>query len=50
MKKWLLAAGLLAAAIVNAAPLQLAENGKTDYSIVISDQAKGFDRQAADDL
>ena len=50
MKKWLFAVGLLAAAVVDAAPFHFAENGKTGYSIVVPDQPRGFDRQAADDL
>ena len=50
MKKCLLAVGLLAAAVVNAAQFHFAENGKTNYSIVVPDQPKGFDQQAADDL
>ncbi|MBQ9335772.1 MAG: DUF4838 domain-containing protein [Lentisphaeria bacterium] len=43
-------AGMLLGILAFAAPLQLAENGKTDYSIVVPDQPKGFDQQAADDL
>ena len=40
MKKSLLAVGLLAAAVVNAAQFHFAENGKTNYSIVVPDQSK----------
>ena len=50
MKKLIFVVGLLASAIVNAAPFHFAGNGKADYSIVMPDQPKGFDQQAADDL
>ena len=50
MKKMIASAGLLMCLLSFAAPFKLAENGKTEYRIVVPDQPVGFDRQAAGDL
>ncbi|MBE6406378.1 MAG: DUF4838 domain-containing protein [Lentisphaerae bacterium] len=41
---------LVAAAMLAAAPLKLAENGKTDYSIVVPPHASNVDKYAAQEL
>ena len=50
MRFILLFFSFLAAATVFAAPLKLAENGKTAYSIIVPANASGVDKFAAREL